>query len=180
MHTYSGSRSSLPLPDPPLVLAGGELLRPWLPDDSESLFSAWTDSEIASRLPVPADVSLSRASDWIAGESERRRMGLALDLVISGSKNRVLGEVGLASFDFRRGIAHIGWWICEEERCRGLASSAARVVTGWALDVLGLVALIADIRGNNLASVEVANKAGYFPISAKGELWVATKDSRDS
>ena len=81
------SRVTLTLPVPELTDAGcGVRLRPWrtiprTPRPSSRRgrirpWSAWT--------AVPADVTLGRGAErWIAGEAERRRCGLALDLVVS-------------------------------------------------------------------------------------------------
>ncbi len=52
----------LPVPTPPLT-DGGILLRHWSAGDAASLSAAWSDPEIARRLPVPDLVT-----DWALGE----------------------------------------------------------------------------------------------------------------
>ena len=112
----------LPLPEP--TLAGMRcLLRPWEVGDAATLAAAWSDPEIRRWLPVPDHADQAAAADWIAGDADRRRAGLALDLVavepVTGpgigsglaveAAAGVLGEVGLSSFDPEDGIAMIGW-----------------------------------------------------------------------
>jgi RimJ/RimL family protein N-acetyltransferase len=61
---------------------------------------------------VPPDSSPAGARRWIAGESERRRRGLALDLVVSPlDDDLVWGVVGLRGFDAAVRRAEIGWWL---------------------------------------------------------------------
>ncbi|MEO2087481.1 MAG: GNAT family N-acetyltransferase, partial [Acidimicrobiales bacterium] len=70
----------LPLPEP--TLAGMRcLLRPWELRDAATLVAAWSDPEVRRWLPVPDHADRAAAADWIAGEADRRRAGLALDLV---------------------------------------------------------------------------------------------------
>ena len=51
----------LPVPTPPLT-DGGILLRHWSAGDAASLSAAWSDPEIARRLPVPDDPTEARAA----------------------------------------------------------------------------------------------------------------------
>jgi RimJ/RimL family protein N-acetyltransferase len=48
----------------------------------------------------------------------------------------VLGEVGLAHLD-RAGRAEVGFWLAPQARGRGLATSAVRLLTAWALHAPG-------------------------------------------
>ena len=136
----------LPLPEP--TLAGMRcLLRPWELRDAATLVAAWSDPEVRRWLPVPDHADRAAAADWIAGDADRRRAGLALDLVavepVTGpgigsglaveAAAGVLGEVGLSSFDPEDGIAMIGWWTVDRHRRRGVATEMVRLLTTWAL-----------------------------------------------
>ena len=124
----------LPLPEPTLAWMRC-LLRLWEVGDAATLAAAWSDPELRHWLPVPDHADLVAASAWIAGEADRRRAGLALDLVavepdggvpggpdadpvgrpgngsgVAGEAGAdVLGEVGLSAFDPEDGTAMIGW-----------------------------------------------------------------------
>jgi len=186
----------LPLPEP--TLAGVRcFLRPWEVRDASTLVAAWSDPEVRRWLPVPDHVDRSVAVDWIAGEADRRRAGLALDLVaverVAGSGTGgpdadpvgrpgngstvpaqagadVLGEVGLSAFDPERGAARIGWWTVDGHRRRGVATEMVGLLTTWALGPqLGLTVLVAEVESGNRGSVAVALAAGYVEVGRRDD-----------
>ena len=163
----------LPVPDPPLGDDSGIVLRPWSAGDAPALAAAWADAEIARRLPVPDDTTVERAAHWIAGGAKRRRLGLALDLVVVDADDRVLGEVGLSAVDAAHSAAAIGWWTIAEARGRGVASTSVTLFTDWSLDMLGLAVLVAEIGTDNPASSAVAERAGYRRLLERPDGTVA-------
>ena len=173
----------LPLPEP--TLAGMRcLLRPWEVGDAATLAAAWSDPEVRRWQPVPDHADLAAASAWIAGEADRRRGGLALDLVavepVTGpgigsdaaveAAADVLGEVGLSAFDPEAGAAMIGWWTVDRHRRRGVATEMVRLLTTWALGPpLGLDVLVAEVEPANPGSVAVALAAGYGEVGRRDD-----------
>ena len=120
----------IPLPDPPLA-SGDLVLRPWRLIDAPALVDAWADPEIQRWTGVPERRDLDAARHWIAGDEERRRRDLSLDLVVQRDQ-RVAGEVGLSSLDSEARTAEIGWWTTPRYRRRGVATVAAGLVVEWA------------------------------------------------
>ena len=121
---------ALPLPEPALAdPRTGVVLRPW---------GAGGDAEVAAHTRVPADARVDAARTWIAAEPRRRARGLALDLAVAPADDpdAVLGEVGLAHLD-PDGRAELGFWLAPQARGRGLATSAVRLLTAWALHAAG-------------------------------------------
>ena len=173
----------LPLPEP--TLAGMRcLLRPWELGDAATLAAAWSDPEVRRWQPVPDHADLAAASAWIAGGADRRRAGLALDLVavepVTGpgigsdaaveAAADVLGEVGLSAFDPEDGVAMIGWWTVDRHRRRGVATEMVRLLTTWALGPpLGLDVLVAEVEPANPGSVAVALAAGYGEVGRRDD-----------
>ena len=173
----------LPLPEP--TLAGMRcLLRPWELGDAATLAAAWSDPEVRRWLPVPDHADRAAAADWIAGDADRRRAGLSLDLVavepVTGpgigsgvaveAAADVLGEVGLSAFDPEDGVAMIGWWTVDRHRRRGVATEMVRLLTTWALGPpLGLDALVAEVEPSNPGSVAVALAAGYGEVGRRDD-----------
>jgi RimJ/RimL family protein N-acetyltransferase len=137
--------------------------------------AAWRDPSVVAANPVPADSSPAGARRWIAGESERRRRGLALDLVISPiGGDPVWGEVGLRGFDPAVRRAEIGWWLAPEARSRGAAAVAVDLVATWALRApLGLRQLWARIDQDNTTSARVAAGARFRRLGSAGggDVW---------
>ena len=149
------------LPDP--ALASGDLvLRPWRDDDAPALVAAWADPEIRRWTGVPPQPDLRAATRWIAGDEERRRRGLSVDLVAERA-GEVVGEVGLSSIDRRARTAEIGWWTAMERRRQGVATTAATLLVGWASAELGL-ACLARCDPANPGSVAVAERAGAMVL----------------
>jgi RimJ/RimL family protein N-acetyltransferase len=137
--------------------------------------AAWRDPSVVAANPVPSDPSPARARRWIAGESERRRRGLALDLVISPiGGDRVWGEVGLRGLDPAVRRAEVGWWLASDARGRGAAAVAVDLLATWALGApLRLRQVWARIDPDNAASARVAAGARFRRLGRAGglEVW---------
>jgi len=151
----------IPLPDPPLR-SGDLVLRPWRLEDAPALVAAWADPEIQRWTGVPDRRDLDAAERWIAGDDERRRRWLSLDLVAERAGDLV-GEVGLSSIDRAAGVAEIGWWTAAGRRREGVASTAAGLVVAWASERLGLTCA-ASCDPANPGSVAVAERAGAMVL----------------
>ncbi|HET6833299.1 MAG TPA: GNAT family N-acetyltransferase [Acidimicrobiales bacterium] len=155
----------------------GIRLRQWRDDprDVAALAAAWRDPSVVGTNPVPADASPAGARRWIAGESERRLRGLALDLVISPvDDDLVWGEVGLRGFDTVVRRAEIGWWLAPDARSRGAAAVGVDLMATWALGPpLGLRQVWARISRDNTASARVAAGASFrlLGTAGGGEVW---------
>lgn len=149
--------------------------------------AAWSDPEVRAGTVVPADHSVDAAERWIAGEAERRRRGLALDLVVSPHHGQgavageasgvdVLGEVGLANLE--GGRAEIGFWLAAHARGRGIATAAVRLLSGWALGPGGPAVRQVWARTGpaNAPAAAVLQRAGYVHLGAAGstEIWSFT------
>ncbi len=141
---------------------GVVVLRPWRPADTGGLLAAWSDPDIVRWTGVPQDRSAAAATLWIAGWEDRRRRGLALDLVVAAVADEatVLGEVG-ATFVARPPA--VGWWVLPAARRRGLATRAVRLFVTSLLATGAASELVADIDRANPASVAVALAAGFEP-----------------
>ncbi len=151
----------IPLPDPPLR-SGDLVLRPWRLEDAPALVAAWADPEIQRWTGVPDRRDLEAAERWIAGDDERRRRWLSLDLVAERDGDLV-GEVGLSSIDRAAGVAEIGWWTAAGRRREGVASTAAGLVVPWASERLRLTCA-ARCDPANPGSVAVAERAGAMVL----------------
>jgi RimJ/RimL family protein N-acetyltransferase len=136
-------------------------LRPWRLADAAALAAAWADAEIRRWTEVPPDTTEAFARRWIAGESERRRRGLAIDLVVSprARDDVVAGEIGLVMAG--SGAAEMGYWTASAWRGRGFAARGAALVRSWVFSELALRELVARADPGNRASATVARRAGF-------------------
>jgi len=157
------------LPPPP------EGLRHWRPEDAPALAAAWAEPSITAWNPPPPDLA---PGDWIASAEDRWARRLALDLVIVAPDGGtgVAGEVGLSSFTHEPGRAELGVWLAAEHRGVGLATTAVRTVTVWALADLGVDQLWARTDPANAPAVALFERLGWDRLGTAGgkTIWSAT------
>lgn len=148
------------------------MLRPWHEADAPALAAAWSDPEIARWTGVPAQRDAASALRWIRGDDDRRAHGLSLDLVLEVD-GAIAGEVGLVGIDVVTRTAEIGWWVAPAHRGQGLASRAAALLAGWAIEELCVDTVLARCATANPPSGAVARAAGFTLVDhgAGAELW---------
>ena len=85
------------------------------------------------------------AAGW---EHERE----AFYAIADAASDRLLGGVALRAEESWAGVAELGYHVAPWARRRGVATAAARLVTQWSLDVLGMarVQILADTRNAGL------------------------------
>lgn len=136
-------------------------LRAWEAADAEFLARVGHDDHLqrfVSGLPSPYTESV--AAQWIAGQAAARSAG-RLDLaVIDPVSGRLTGAAGLSHVDRAHRRAEIGYWTAPDERGRGIAATATRLLARWAFDGLGLQRLALLVEPVNMASVRVAEAVG--------------------
>lgn len=168
----------LETPEPPIATERFSL-RLWgsASSDAAALTRAWNDPTIADGTAVPSTPDTATASRWIEGEIERRRRGLALDLVVADptAPEQVLGEVGVVVADRARGWGELGWWLFPEARGRGIAAGAVELLARHLLAETTLRRLFARIPADNSASQRVAERAGMTEVGRTDDgvhVWV--------
>ncbi len=159
---YRATTPALPA-TPPLLGDGAVLLRPYAEADVPDLVRACNDAESRrwlSMLPTPYGERDAReflaqtAAGW-----EREHQ--AFYAIADAASDRLLGGVALRAEESWAGVAELGYHVMPWARRRGVATAAARLVTQWSLDVLGMarVQILADTR--NAASCAVATRLGF-------------------
>lgn len=151
---------AIPLPDPQLT-DGELLLRPWHRRDVPAVTAACQDPEIPRWTVVPHDYTTRHARDFIGSTAADRAAGRELGLAVVDTGDRLLGAVGLGSFDWVDLKAEIGYWIAAEARGRGVGTRATRLLSRWALTSLGLERLELLAHPENEASQRLAERAGF-------------------
>lgn len=149
------------------------LLRHFVPDDLDPLFSMYSDPEVRRFFP---EGTLSREDtqeelEWfLNGHPAHPELGLwATVLRESG---RLVGRCGLLPWSIDgRDEVEVAYLIDRDLWGRGLGTEAAMAVRDYALGQLGLSRLVCLIDGQNLASVRVAVKMGMsFEKETQDEL----------
>ncbi len=150
--------SLIELPDPPLssdVLA----LREWGEGDVAALVEACGDPLTARYTSVPIPYTPEDARRVIA--FGRSATALPLAVVKADDQAVVLGAAGLHAISLTRRRAEIGYWTAPWARRSGVANAALELLSGWALGPLGLERLDLYVEPENLASAQIAERAGY-------------------
>jgi ribosomal-protein-alanine N-acetyltransferase len=137
------------------------LLRSWLPGDADAVLTAFSDPAI-QRWHRRSMTSQDEATDWIGQWSHRWRAETdACWAVTDAASGRVLGRVSLRDIHLAEGLAQVTYWMLPAVRGQGVAVRAARGVTRWAFEDLGLHRVELHHSTLNTASCLVAEKAGF-------------------
>ena len=151
-------------------------LRPPREDDIAAIARACADPEIGRWTRVPHPYTREDAGAWIALAESARARGSALHLLIAGvDDDRLRGSIGIELHAHPALHGELGYWVAAEERGRGLATSAARLLAGWAPAALALPRLEIHVLPENEPSRAVARAAGFVlesirPIEFKGRV----------
>ena len=136
----------------------GIVLRPFTEEDVPAVTEGCQDPEVARWIPVPVPYSEHDARAYFAADPNARA-------IVDASSGELLGSIGWRVVD--QGNVQIGYWVKRDARGRGVATTALRLLSRWALEELGSerVQLLAE--PGNHASRRVAEKAGF---TAEGTL----------
>ncbi len=127
--------------------------------DAPALVDAVAQPEVA-RLPGTAPFSDEReARAWIErAAADWRGNGPWRFAVADARSGELLGYIGVRLVDSN---GQIGYWVRRAARGRGVATSALRMLSRWALTSAGFERLQLVTETHNVASQRVAVKAGF-------------------
>jgi RimJ/RimL family protein N-acetyltransferase len=152
----------------PVLLTGeGLVLREWAENDIQAMVELFDDPDIAKRTPLPSPFTLDEARDRLAKAKQSDRLLLA----VTTDGQRPLGEVLLIA------PGELGYMIGARHRGAGLAARALVLLRDHAHQALGLPVLRLKIEPDNVASAEVARRAG-FRLKEEGAEVVENKGRR--
>lgn len=155
MPTTDGARGAQP------TLTGERVrLRPWRAEDAPAVLAACQDAEIQRWTQVPVPYLPEHATGFVTGTAAATwAQGGALFAVEPIHGGALLGSIGL--FPPADGFAEAGYWTAPDGRGQGHTAEALRVLTGWALDELGLRRVELLVDPANTGSRRVAERAGF-------------------
>ena len=147
------------------------LIRSPLPGDGQELHAAVGESleELTPWMPWPKvhrTVDDSEASARRARVAFLKRSELRLHLYLKGTETLV-GSSGLQGIDWGVPKFEIGYWCRTGFTGRGYITEAVRGITAFAFDALGARRVEIRCDSRNLASMRVAERAGFL---LEGEL----------
>jgi RimJ/RimL family protein N-acetyltransferase len=159
----SGAEAMKPIPDPDPPLEDGVIQLRWLrAEDAEAVTAACQDPQIPRWTFMAEGLTLEQAAEWIEQSREKRAAGTgARFAIVDVDNDSLLGQVGVA-IDRERQSGETFYWVAADARGRGVATTALRLISRWALDVLALERLELFIDPDNTPSQRVAERSGYL------------------
>jgi RimJ/RimL family protein N-acetyltransferase len=158
------------LPDFPEVRISAERLdvREFGPADASLVWEVLDGGDwlpLSTALVGPSDSENPADVDWwlADGVDEPRRDGTGLDLMtLDREDDRIAGWIYLTDVDKYARSAQIGYGVRPHARGQGFATEALVALSRWALTTGGLQRVWLHINAHNLASLRVAQKAGFI------------------
>jgi RimJ/RimL family protein N-acetyltransferase len=150
-------------PDPPLAAAGIVLRRPDA-DDVPWITVARSNRELSRYIPgiaYPYSQADARAFIEHVGQGWAEGTGAAF-VIADAATGDGLGTIGLHLYPADAELAEVGYWLRREARGQGAATTAVRLVSGWAFTELGIRRLNLLTAPENAASQRVAERAGFM------------------
>jgi RimJ/RimL family protein N-acetyltransferase len=133
---------------------GDVVLRPFVDEDVPAIVAACQDPEIPRWTSVPSPYTEEDARSFLAGSPNVHSFA-----VVGAADGELLGCVGYQLLNHSR--ATFGYWVAREARGRGVASRALRLLSRWALREHGLARVQLLVEPDNVASIRVAENAGF-------------------
>jgi len=133
---------------------GDVILRPFVDADIPAIVAACQDPEIPRWTSVPSPYTEEDARSFVAGSPNVHSFA-----VVDADDDALLGCVSYQLLNHAR--ATFGYWVAREARGRGVASRALRVLSHWALREHGLARVQLIVEPDNVASIRVAENAGF-------------------
>jgi len=153
---------SIEPPSPPLS-DDVVVLRPWREGDVPAITSACRDDDIALWLDqVPQPYGEADARTYVAMTRRGWKEGShAAFAVTDAETGEVIGSIGVHWLDPEQGVAEVGYWVRREDRGRGIATRATKLVARWTIADCGMKRLQLRADSRNAASQRVAEAAGF-------------------
>jgi len=179
----------VPLPEPRLG-DGFVVVRPLEPDDAPAVAAACQDPLIQERCYfVPSPYTPADAERFIAESRRQLVAGTGVHCAICAgpgfvesagapfAAGELLGAIDLATSPERE-AAEIGYWVKREERGRGVATAALRLMAAFAFEQVGVERLELMTETPNVASQRLAERLG-FRREGVARGYLASRGERD-
>ena len=147
---------------------GKVILRPLEPEDIDLLYQWENNMEIWNVSNTKTPFSRFILAEYMKESAKDIYETKQLRLIIENLTGEPVGAVDLFDFDPYHMRAGIGILIHNpENRGQGYAGDALKIMFDYAVNVLGLKQLYANIAAENSISVHLFEKAGFIKTGAK-------------
>jgi len=137
-------------------------LRELTEDDIPSWFERASDPESALLAGDPIPESVEMGFQWLQRHRERFRQQAGIRWAIAPQGfTQSIGTIGLTITSKEERIAELGIVIGRAYWGKGIGTAAAHLVVDYALNILGLAEIQAEVLQRNLASRRLLEKVGF-------------------
>lgn len=131
-------------------------------EDAEGMMAIFGDPAVLRYLnhePKDTPEKAIGLIDWLA-DNYRKQEGIDWGITLHGA-DRLVGMCGAYQWDRSNRRIDIGYHIVPAHWGRGYATEAARAITGWCFEHLGVHRVQADCTDGNIGSERVLLKCGF-------------------
>jgi RimJ/RimL family protein N-acetyltransferase len=145
----------------PLIHSDRLELREYNPDDL-GLASEVAAAGEGEALPPGVPTDPEQLAQWFDNgiHLADRDRGVHL-MMLDRASGRIVGSIGVFHADWQVGSAEIGYGVRRSARSQGYATEALDAVARWLLTEAGIQRAWLTANTDNLASIRVAEKAGF-------------------
>jgi [ribosomal protein S5]-alanine N-acetyltransferase len=157
-------------------------IRPMRLDDAEPLLAVYGDVETMQHLNSELPTSVAEAREWVQTKIDLfdRDDQLSLWTVIHNESSQVVGDVGLQHEDYGSGpVVGLGGRGNRQFWRQGLGFEAASATIAAGFEQLGLPAIGAETRPENLPAQALLSKLGMKPAGTNTQGWPIFMISRE-
>jgi len=145
----------------PVIRSDRLELREYGPDDLGLAGEVAAAGE-GEALPPGVPTNPDQLAQWFANGMHQVGRDSAVHLMmLDRASARIVGSIGVFHADWEIGSAEIGYGVRSDARSQGYATEALAAVARWALTEGGLQRAWLTANTDNLASIRVAEKAGF-------------------
>jgi len=157
-----------------LLTFGKVSLRPLEPEDIDLLYDWENKMEIWEVSNTKTPYSKHILAQYLVESAKDIYSSKQLRLIIENEDTKAVGAVDLFDFDPYHSRAGVGILIHNpEDRKHGYATDALTALSKYALEVLGLKQLYANIAADNTESIHLFGKSGFEQTGTK-KHWLKT------
>jgi len=132
--------------------------------DTQAVFDGCQDSLIPRFTAISANYSMAHALDYVQRVDASLRTQRELPFVIeygNGDDRTFAGTISFHSLSVKNSVGELGYWMSASMRGKGIATTAARLLTDYGFASIGFKRIEALVDIENVASAKLLESAGY-------------------
>jgi RimJ/RimL family protein N-acetyltransferase len=148
----------------PTITRGLITLRKPHLDDTQAVFDGCQDPLIPRFTAISTDYSMAHALDYVQRTDASVRTQRELPFVIeygNGDDRVFAGTISFHSLSVKNSVGELGYWMTSSMRGKGIATTAARMLTDYGFATIGFKRIEAIVDRDNVASLKLLESAGY-------------------